>query len=139
MLFYQKTVPFSCLSGRKNINQSLDTELVNTSQTEERDRVLQICLLNMNEFLRWLLEEDTTSSQQVMAVVNKETKSRKRQKFATASSATDPFLEQGSGIGTGPSSSKAVHGRTKPVQPVMRVGLSGYLHCFATLALCHTS
>lgn len=53
------------------------TGLVETFQSKKFSENLQITLLNMKEFRRWMVRVDTASSQQVAAVLEARLDSRK--------------------------------------------------------------
>lgn len=63
--------------GRRNMNRSLLTIFVKTFQIQKLSDKLRISSLNMSEFLRCVVEENTAPSQQVVLVLNPTTESRR--------------------------------------------------------------
>lgn len=79
-------------NGSGKVSRSLLIGFVETFQKNKFREKFQISLLSMNEYLRWVVEADTASLQQVVAILNTKTRGRRSKKSATEFAATDDIL-----------------------------------------------
>lgn len=82
----------SSLGPRRNVNRSVLTGLVEIFQTKNFDKKLKISSLHTKEFLKWVVEADTATSQQVIGVMTTMMQGRKADSFAFIFAIKNPPL-----------------------------------------------
>lgn len=119
----------SFLGGRRNVSTSLLTGLVENFQTKESGESFQTVSLPMEVFLRCVVEVDSASPQQVVAVLRRDLKSKRLQKLATifCTYSSSSFAQ----VVRGPDLSRFESFQDgavwQPRRPVIRVCFSGFL------------
>lgn len=85
-------ISFSSSVGLRNVTCSSLTRFAEIFQSKEFGETFPISFLNVKEFLKWFVDADTASPQQVTVVLGTKTESRSAHKSATVFADADgPF------------------------------------------------
>lgn len=85
-------VSLSSLGSSRHTIRSLRRRFLKIIQTKESAKIFRISLLDTKEILKWAVEADTASSQQVTGVVRVKLQRRILDSFASISAILDPPL-----------------------------------------------